>query len=73
MFFDSKTYLTITYPIQTDRHHCQLQQEAFRLWFEKFGFERKDCFAAEFYDLYNQWVRGETTKRGKPLLEFQSD
>lgn len=71
MFFGSKAYLAIGYLIQTDRLHYQMHQEAYKVWLARYGFEKKDVFSPKFYDAYNQWVRDEAAKRGRPVLEFQ--
>jgi hypothetical protein len=70
MFFGTKTYLAIGFLIKTDRLHYEMHQQAYKLWLERFGVERTQPFTPEFYNLYNQWVRDEAAKRGRPVLEF---
>lgn len=73
MFFGSTTYRAIGYLMKTDRLHYQMQQEAFKILFERFGVKGRDVFSPALYDAHNQWVRDEAAKRGKDVLEFQAE
>ena len=67
------TYWAIGRLLKTNRLQYQMQQEAFKVLCDRFGFKGKDVFSAGLYDTYNQWVRDEAAKRGKPVLEFQAE
>ncbi|KAJ4386758.1 hypothetical protein N0V93_009656 [Gnomoniopsis smithogilvyi] len=57
---------------ETDRLHYKVHYEFRRLKFsEKFG-TKADIASEEFYESYNNWVRKEAKKRGRPVLEWQA-
>ena len=72
-FYGTKTYLLITYPIQTDRLHYQIHQTCYKVLGRRFKIGPEKFYSAEFYDKHNQWVRDEAAKRGKEVLEFQAE
>ncbi|KAJ4416076.1 hypothetical protein N0V82_006999 [Gnomoniopsis sp. IMI 355080] len=71
-FFRSPVYKYLCLLWETDRLHYKVHCEVRRLKFtEKFG-TKSDIATEDFYEAYNDWVRTEAKKRGRPVLEWQA-
>ncbi|KAI1429064.1 hypothetical protein F5Y12DRAFT_710619 [Xylaria sp. FL1777] len=73
MFFNSWTYRITTFLIKTDRLHVQMHFAAFDLSQRRFGMgrPRNNEMYKVWYSEYNQLVREEARKRGRPVLEWK--
>lgn len=68
-FFGTLPYLAMCFLWKTDRLHYAIHKAAYAAAERKFGI--KDIFTPEFYDIHNNWVRAEASKRGRRVLEWE--
>ncbi|RSL60750.1 hypothetical protein CEP54_006610 [Fusarium duplospermum] len=69
-FFGSRWYYWPTFLWKTDRLHYAIHRTSYAWVQRRFGIA--NMFTAKFYERYNDWVREEAKKRGKPILEWQA-
>ncbi|KAH8895245.1 hypothetical protein GQ53DRAFT_743981 [Thozetella sp. PMI_491] len=69
-WFGKSSYLALCYLWKMHRLHYRMHHAVYDTSAQKFGY--KWDYSEKLYDAYNDWVRAEAKKRGRPVLEWKA-